>query len=171
MKQKTLCALTIMLLIPVVSWGAEKAKIGYVDLQKVFLTSEPGKQAKKSLDKEAEEKKRTLEDRKKEFQKMKDDLEKKMNILSEETRKEKFEALDKKREELLQFVQESDMKLSERDRELTRKITEDLHDILKDYAEKEGYTLILERGGVLYAPEDMDITNDVIKIYNKKAKK
>lgn len=171
MRQKTIYLLTIGLLIPLSSWGAEKAKIGYVDLQRVFLTSEPGRQAKKSLDKEAEEKKKTLDERKKEFQKMKDDLEKKMNILTEDSRKERFEALEKKREELLQYVQESDVKLAERDRELTRKITEDLHDILRDYATKEGFTLILERGGVLYGPEDMDITDDIIKIYNKKAKK
>jgi Skp family chaperone for outer membrane proteins len=60
------------------SWAADKEKIVYVDLQKVFLTSEQGKQAKKALDKEAEEKKAALEEKKKEFQKMKDELQKKI---------------------------------------------------------------------------------------------
>ena len=171
MKLKTMVALTAGILIPMSSWGAEKVKIGFVDLQKVFLTSEPGKQAKRSLDKEAEEKKKALDEKKKEFEKMKGDLEKKINILSEESRKEKFEALERKREDLLQFVQESDMKLAERDRDLTRKITGELQAILRDYAEKEGYTLILEKGSILYAPEETDVTDEVIRLYNKKAKK
>jgi len=171
MKKAAVIYLLVAGLLPLSSWAADKEKIVYVDLQKVFLTSEPGKQAKKALDKEAEEKKAALEEKKKEFQKMKDELQKKMNILSEESRNEKLEALENKRQELLQYVQESDMKLAERDRDLTKKITQDIQGILKTIAEKEGYTLILEKGSTLYAPDDMDITDEVIKQYNKKSKK
>lgn len=171
MKTQTLAVAAVGLLIPLSSWGADKVRIGYVDLQKVFLTSDVGRQSKKALDKEAEDKRKMLEEKKKVFQRAEEELKKKMSVLSEEGRREKFDELERKRQELLQFVQESDMKLGERDRELTKKITEDLQGILKGYAEKEGYTLILEKGSILYAPDSTDVTDEVITLYNKKSRK
>ncbi len=159
------------LLIPLSAWGADKVKIGYVDLQKVFLTSDVGRQSKKSLDKEAESHRMKLDEMKKNFQKMQDDLEKKKDVLSDESKRQKFEELMKTREDIVQYVQKSDADLAEKDRDLTRRITADLQGILKNLSAKEGYTIILEKGSILWAPDDMDITDQVIGLYNKQSRK
>jgi len=57
--------------------------------------------------------------------------------------------------------------------ELTRKILEDLDPIIKRVAQKRGCTLVLEKseGGVLYVDEDYDLTDEVIRIYDREKAK
>ena len=51
---------------------------------------------------------------------------------------------------------------------LSDRIKKDVFDIVEEIGKREGYLLILERrfGGVVYAPNAIDITSKVIQRYN-----
>ena len=52
------------------------------------------------------------------------------------------------------------------------RIIGELRDVVEEIAKKKKYTYIFERsvGGLLYAPEDADLTDEVIELYDKKFK-
>jgi outer membrane protein len=52
---------------------------------------------------------------------------------------------------------------------LSNRIREDVFDIVEDIGRRGGYQLVLERqiGGVVYAPNAIDITDKVIEEYNR----
>jgi len=68
---------------------------------------------------------------------------------------------------------DSQAELQAKDNELTAGILKELQLVIKDYGDKEGYTLILENSSnaVLYGAKDADLTEQIIKIYNAAPKK
>jgi outer membrane protein len=57
--------------------------------------------------------------------------------------------------------------LSDRERDATKGIYERMAVIVREIAEAEGFTVVLERGaGVVYAPTSLDLTNELIRKYN-----
>lgn len=90
------CAVSLALLALVLAPLAGHAqaqtpaiRIGYVDLQKVMVESEKGKEARKLLADELEKRKKEVSQRQDELQKMKDSLEKQSAMITQEARAEK----------------------------------------------------------------------------------
>lgn len=162
-----------MLLCASVAFGAEKTvKIGYMDLQKALNDSDTGKDAKITFNKRVEELQKVLDEKQTEIKKMQDELEKQKGLLTSETRGEKEKAYQQKIKDAQRFAKDSQEELQQKDADMTKKILIDLREVIKKIGSDEGYTLILERGDsfVLYAAEGVDITEKVIKAYNKMRK-
>lgn len=162
-----------MLLCASVAFGAEKAvKIGYMDLQKALNESDAGKDAKITFNKRVEELQRVLDEKQVEIKKMQDDLEKQKGLLTSEARGEREKAYQQKIKDAQRFAKDSQEELQQKDADMTKKILTDLREAIKKIGSDEGYTIILERGesSVLYAAEGVDITDKVIKTYNKMRK-
>ena len=45
-------------------------------------------------------------------------------------------------------------------------VRKEVHDIIGEYAKKEGYLLIVEDLNVVYAPKTLDITDKIIQLYD-----
>lgn len=68
---------------------APAVRIGYVDLQKVMIESDRGKEARKALSEELDKRKKEVGDRQDELQRLKDALEKQSAMITPEARAEK----------------------------------------------------------------------------------
>jgi outer membrane protein len=125
-------------------------RIGYIDLQKVMMESEKGKEVKKSLTDEFEKARKTMVQKQDELQKIKDALKDYQRLQTD------YEA-----------------ELRQKDQELSQKLLKELEEIVKGLGESEKYTLILERSqaGILFATPAVDATDKVISLYNESAKK
>lgn len=159
------------------SYGADVVKISVVDTQKVIDTSLLGKQMTNELNKLYTGFSADLKANGKEIQKLQEEVEK--LSLSKKTlsvaNKEKF---DKKTRELrikiydaekLKEKYQKDFKKEEIKRlKYTTKIVEE---IIAEIGKKEGYLLIKNTRGTLYSPEEIDITNKVIKLLDSRYKK
>ena len=165
----------IAFIIP--SYGADVVKISVVDTQKVLNTSLLGKQMANELKKLYTGFSADLEAKGKEIQRLQKELEKlslSKNTLSVANR-EKF---DKKTRELriktydaekLKGKYQNDFEKEEIKRlKYTTKIVEE---IIAEIGKKEGYLLIKNTHGTLYSPEEIDITDKVIKLLNSRYKK
>lgn len=162
-----------MVLLASVAFGADKpVKIGYIDLQKALNESDTGKEAKSTFNKRVEELQKVLNDKQNELKKLQDDLEKQKGLLTAEARGEKEKVYQQKLKDVQRFAKDSQEELQQKDAELTKKILKDLRDTIKKIGSEEGYTIILEMGDafVLYAAEGVEITDKVIKAYNKTRK-
>ncbi len=165
--------LVVLGLFLLVGWvWAKGIKIGVVDLQRAIVQSEKGKKAKSELDKEFQQKKREIDKKKAQLEELRNQLEKEAAILSEKAKKEKEKEYREKLKELQRMIQQAKLELVKREQELTNQIIKDLVSQIRDYGKKNGYTLILEkRGGVIYNDPSIDLTSEMIKIYDSKGKK
>ena len=104
---------------------------------------------------------------------MSEDFEKKSMVLSDELKMQKQGELQQEMMKYRELVGKSQMEIQKRERELTMPIVEKLHSIIEDIAKKDGYSFVLEKNeqSVLYADKQMDLTDRVLKEYEKSAKK
>lgn len=152
---------------------AADLKIGYVDMQKAIQETSAGKQAKKDLEKEFNSKKAELQKKEGDLKKMDEDLRKKATALSDEVRNKKMQELQGEAMKFQREVGESQMNIQKKERELTQPILEKLQAALDKIGKEGGYTMILERGeqSVLWAKKDLDLTDAIVKEFEKNADK
>ena len=72
-----------------------------------------------------------------------------------------------------QQVQATQAALQKKEREMTQPILEKLQELLDKRAKADGYTVILEKSeqSVLWAKKDIDMTDAIVKEYEKAAGK
>lgn len=152
--------------------SAVKPRIGCVDFTRALNEVSDGKRAKKRLRGEFKEKQERLNLMQGELTKMQDDLERDRLMLSSEEIDVREKAYRQKLMDVQRRFADFRRDMSEREINLTEEIIEKLRNIVQKIGESEGYALILERSQeiVLYAPKVEDLTDRVIKEYNRKSK-
>lgn len=150
---------------------AYSQNIAYIDLQKVMVESNKGKEAKQTLTQEADRLKKTLDGKQDELQKMKDAIEKQGTTITPEARTEKEKQYQNKLKDYQRLANDYQTELQQKDMELTQKMLKELEAVIKSLGEKEKYTLIVEKSQVLYAAPAIDITAKVINSFNEATKK
>ncbi|MGE0763489.1 MAG: OmpH family outer membrane protein [Bdellovibrionales bacterium] len=153
--------------------ASAETKIGYVDMQKAIQETSAGKKAKKDLEADYNKKKKEIEKKEADLKKMNEDLEKKAMVLSDEVRAKKQQDMQAEMLKYRELVGKSQMDIQKREQELTKPIIEGLRKIMADIAEKDGYTVILERSeqSVMWAKKDIDLTARMIAEFEKAKKK
>jgi outer membrane protein len=148
-------------------------RIGYVDFTRALNQVSDGKEAKKRLRSEFKEKQQRLNILQSELTKMKEDIERDRLILSTEELKMKEGLYRQKVMDVQRRFADFRREMSEREAHITEEILERLRKIVKKIGERDGYVLILEKSQdlVVYTPAAEDLTNRVIKEYNRGVKK
>jgi outer membrane protein len=165
-------ALRISAALLALAAGAARAevKLGVVDLQRALNEVDEGKAAKAVLKHDFDEKQKQIDAKKVEFEKMKAEFDKQSVVMADQAKREKATELDRKALELQQLFMALQKDLSEREREVTRGIFEKMAAIVREIAEADGFTMVLERtdAGIVYFPVSLDLTNELIRKYNAK---
>ncbi len=149
-----------------------ETKIGYVDMQKAIQSTSTGKSAKEKLEGDFNKKKKELEKMEADLKKMSEDFEKKSMVLSDDVRSKKQAELQQEMMKYQKTVSQSQLEIQKKERELTTPIIEKLRTAIQDVAKADGYTMVLEKSeqSVLWAQKEADLTDKVIKEYEKKKK-
>ena len=71
------------------------------------------------------------------------------------------------------MVKDSQEEIQKKRTEFMEAIIKDLRKTVVKIGEKEGYSIIFEKiaSGILYIPEEVDLTDKLIKLFNNKSKK
>ena len=148
-------------------------KIGYVDLQRALNESDAGRKAKEEFKVEVDKLQARLKKQKDEIDNLKEQLEKKAVVMKEEERASSEEEYRRKLRDFERNYKDSQADLQRKDGELTGAIIKDLQEVIREYGEKEGFTVILEasNSAVLYGAKSADLTEYVIHQYNGRSKK
>ncbi|MDJ0781154.1 MAG: OmpH family outer membrane protein [Desulfosarcinaceae bacterium] len=173
MRLRSFVCLAVMALFGLTQpvFAADVAKIGIVDFQKVFETSTAGKAAKDEINTQGKKLEADLKAKGSELEETKKRLEREALVMSREKREEKerefriqvndFKSLQKKYERDLQRTQ----------KRLLGEMRKDVLEIIAEVGKSEGYLMIIEKIGVLYAPSALDISDLIIQKYNEKMAK
>lgn len=151
-------------------FAADVAKIGVVDFQRILETSSAGKASQAEINKQGKKMESDLKGKEAELQELKKKLEREALVMSREMRDEQerdfrirlndFKTLEKKYKQELVGL----------NKRLVKQMQDDVFDLVAELGKKEGYLLILERmeGGVIYSPQTIDVTDQLIQIYNQR---
>ncbi len=175
MSKVTLASCVTALSLSVFGFQAlAQSKVGYVDLQKAIQETSTGKKAKADLQKDFDKRQKELEKKQADLKKMGEDLEKKGMVLSDDVRARKQGEFQQEIMKYREEFEKNRMEMQKKESELTVPIVKKLRDVIEDIAKEGKYTMIIERGlpnvqqVVLWADKDSDLTDAVIKAYEKK---
>jgi outer membrane protein len=99
---------------------------------------------------------------------MKDDYDRKALVLKDEERRNLEKDLETRGLEFKRKYEDFQRDLKRTDAELTSSIVEDLYALVRQYSEKQGYSLVLEAssGALLYNDKAVDVTDEIVKLHN-----
>jgi outer membrane protein len=148
---------------------AQDTKIGYVDLQRALSEVSEGKKAKARLKKDFESKQQKLTNKQEDVKKLKQSLQSGAEMMTDDAKRQKAMQLQQQMAELQQLYMEMQRDLAEKETQATQKIFKKMEKILNKIAKDKGYDLILEKteSSVLFAQDSMDLTDELIKRYDK----
>ncbi len=159
-----LSALLVSLAVPVV---AADAKLGTVDMQKVLLLSDAGKEAKEQLAIKAAKYEAEKNVKEEELKKLKGELEKQSVLLSETARVTKEKDYQQKLKEYQRFLKDAQDDLQAKNDEFTNRIVDEIVKVVHDYGKKNGYTYIFVKNeGMIYMDDKVDLTDELLKEFN-----
>jgi outer membrane protein len=172
--KRIIITLILALSIPLASaaLGADGAKLGSVDIQKVLILSDAGKEAKEQLAGKANKYEGEKTAREEELKKMKAELERQNVVLADDARKAKEQNFMQKRKELDRFLKDAQEEMQAKNDELTNRIVDEVVKIIQEYGRKNGYTIVFVKNeGMIYVDEKADLTDEVLKAFNATRKK
>lgn len=171
MKKLLAVALLLMMMFSTHAIAGD-LKIGYANLQRALNESESGKRAKVTLKAEAEKYKKELTAKEDKLKKLKAEIDKKIAVWNKDTKEKKVRGFQEGLKDLQQVSMKYDNELKKKKGQTEAGIINDLREIVKAIAKKKGYTFVFESsaGAILHAPENVNITDELIKQYNKKTR-
>jgi outer membrane protein len=151
---------------------AADVKLGYIDMQRALNSSESGKEAKEQLAARVKKYQDEINSKQEEIKKLKDDLEKQGMLLSESARASKEKDYQQRLKEFQRFTKDAQDELQGKDEEFTRKILEGMEKVIQEFGRKNGFTfLFVKNEGMLFADDKVDVTEEVLKLFNASRKK
>ena len=165
---RAVCGVIAGLLLAHVAWAQTTPKIGYVDLQRALNESDTGKKAKDEFKVQVDKLQASLKKQKDEIDSLKEQLDKKSMVMKEEERGNLEDDYRRKLRDFERSYKDSQADLQQKDNELTGGIIKELQEVIRDYGERENFTLILEstNSAVLYGAKGSDLTDEIIREYN-----
>jgi outer membrane protein len=144
------------------------ALVAYVDMQRALMEVEDGKQAKAALEKMKTERQAELDKQQDALREMQKNLEAQKQFMKDDVRQSKEEEFRTKLGDLQLTYAKLQKELAVKEQELTKDILARMSRILAKIGEEGGYAMIFEKteSSVLWAPQHLDLTNELIRRYN-----
>jgi outer membrane protein len=150
------------------SYGADVAKIGVVNFQKILEKSDAGKKATAEINKRGKEMEASLKAKGEEIDATKKKLEREALVMSKEMREQKEREIRISINDFKTLKNKYMADFKQHEARLVRDIQKEVLEIVSEMGKKEGFLVIFEKreAGVLYSPDSIDITDRLIQKYN-----
>jgi len=147
------------------------SKIGYIDVQRVLARSAAGVAAREQLEKERATIQKEMDGRRQELEKLRDEIEKKGALMTADARREKQEQFERKRRDAARAADDYQKELEKKENQLLQKVLQEVGGVIEKVGKEKNYYMIVEKrnAGVLYAANDADLTDEVIRAYDRDA--
>lgn len=147
---------------------AAEIKIGVVDFQRVLRESKGGKAAKSQIEQKGKSVESSLVSKGKALEAEKKKLESEAMVMNADARENKAREFKIKVMDFQALQKKSAEDFKEYEVGVIRKVQKDVFGFVETIGKRDNYTLILEKSAALYNPSGVDITDQVIKMYDKK---
>ena len=143
-------------------------KFGFIDMARALNEVNDGKTAKAKLKSDFELKQKKLDKMQTDLREKKEAYDKRKSMMKPEAQQAKEADLQQSLMEVQQVYMQLQQELVESEGQVTQEIRKKLQAILDRMGDRDAYFVIMNTGdAVLYHKRHMDITDDVIREYNK----
>jgi len=166
----TVIAIFFSLVISIPVNAAKTVKIGYVDLQAVINLSKAGKKEQQKIKEFIQKRQKKIADEEKKLEAAGKKFEKDLLTMSKEQQDKKKKEFQKKLLTFRKLARDSEKEVKQKEALFTKRALAELKEIVASIAKEKEFTFIVEKseGAVLYSQEGMDITDPVMKEFDKK---
>jgi outer membrane protein len=146
-------------------------RVAFIDVQRVLARSAAGVAAREQLEREKAGMQKEMDAKRVELEKLRDEMEKKGALLTPDARKEKQEQFERKRRDAARLADDFQKELEKKESGLLQKVLQDVSGVIERVGKEKNYYLIVEKrgGGVLYGSAEADLTEEVIRQYDREA--
>ncbi|MFA7425476.1 MAG: OmpH family outer membrane protein [Desulfosarcinaceae bacterium] len=148
--------------------GAADMRFAVIDFQRILDESRAGKAAQAEINQQGGQMEAELKAKGDALEQMKAQLQKDAMVMSKETREEKEREFRIQINEFREVQQEFAKKAREMQIRAMSKIRHEVDALAKAIAQERGVTLMIEKqeAGVIYAPAEIDVTDELIRRYD-----
>ena len=173
--KKIIVILSVFIFLGIIpqAFCADVAKIGVFNFQKILTDSSAGKIIQKKISAKGNELQKKLKTEKDLLDELSKAIERESLVLSPEKLKEKQRDFRIRVNDLKKMQEEFAQEFKRLEVQFINKIQKEVFEITNEIGKKEGYLLIFERktAGIVYQPDQLDITDQIIKKYNLQVSK
>ncbi len=181
LQQLTVVAITAccsILLVGELTFAAKKGsfRVGVIDPQAVIEKSKAGSRALTGLKEHAKARETVMKNDQKELEKLQQELSSASSSLGDEEKKRRQERFAQKYQEWQKRGQEFQAELGQKQKELVQEYMKKIEEATSIVAKRHGFDVVIDKGSestlkiVLYSRGGLDLTNEVIKEFNKRFK-
>jgi outer membrane protein len=147
-----------------------KVAVGKVDVQKVLVSVNQGVAVRDQLKKAFEEKQKILKDEEDKIRKMQDDYQKKATVLNDKEKMKKEREIQEKIMTIQQKTSGYQKEIQDLEQKLKTPILDRVKTVVDEVAKSADLDMIYEAATapILFAKDEKDFTDEVVKLYNKK---
>lgn len=144
--------------------------VGLVDIQKVITTIKEGKGVQKTLEKAFNDKKTVLKKDEDKIKKAQEDYKKQSMVLADQARANKEREIQESMMKLQSKTMEFQKEIQKMEQDMKKPILEKLRPIIDEISKANAVAMTFELSAapIIYAEAKKDITDEVIKAYDKK---
>jgi outer membrane protein len=150
-----------------------QTKVGIIAFQNCIISTKDGQKAAADLTAKFGPRKGDLEKKQSTIAQLQDQLRKGSNTMSEEAKQKLMREIDQTTKSLNRDTEDAQAELDQEQNRIMQELGQRIQAVMDKYARDNGYAVILDVSSqqtpVLYAASGIDITQDIIALYDKNA--
>ena len=148
-------------------------KVGVINIQAALVSTADGKKAASELETKRAPKTKEMERRQTEIRTLQDSLNRGGNAMSETAKSELVRNIDQKTKAFNRDLEDANAEWEQDQQKVINELGQKMMVVIDKYAKDNGFSLILDVSNpntpVLYASNTIDVTKDIIDLYDKNA--
>ena len=160
----------LIVILSLTQFSQAEEKIAFIDIDKIINQSEFGKKSYKKIDSAFKKEQNRLLKIEKDLISKEQEILKQKNILSEDELNKKIAALKKEIDIFKKETIAINQKFNKMKLDQTNQMVQSLNAILSKYADENKISLIIQKKFIVIAKTGLDITNEILEIFNKEVK-
>jgi outer membrane protein len=151
--------------------SAAPNKVGVIQIQAALVATKDGQKAAKELEDKMAPRKKELDGKQSEIRDLQERLQKGGNTLSDSAKEELTRNIDTKTKSFNRQVEDAQAELEQQQRAVLNQLGQKMMQVIDKYAQANGFSVILDVSNqntpVLYASNTVDITKEIVELYDK----
>ena len=151
----------------------QPGKVAVIYFQGAIVGTKDGQKAAAELDSKAGPKRKELEIKQSDVNALQDQLTKGQNTLSDASKNELYKSIELKKKALQRDYEDAKEDFDQEQQKVLQQLAQKMTAVIERYARDHGYSLVVDvssqQSPVLYASPTIDITKDIVELYDTSA--
>ncbi len=148
-----------------------QTRLAIVNMNGAMIATREGQKAVSQLTAKQAAQGNEFEQKRKEILTLQDQLSQGVNTLSEAAKNALFASIAAKKKTYQRDIEDAQMDLEAGEQKMLQQLGEKILAVVQRYAHDNGYTMVVDAsanpGPILYASADIDITKEIVELYDK----